>query len=104
MATGLGDTPAALLTGDEAALEHFELLGTRSTGGLHWIQLLPVSPEADFSAVELGFADDELQLIEFVDRLGQRTNKRCDGLRSNHRMSAICNQNGDGSIADPGSL
>lgn len=87
MATGLGDTPAALLTGDEAALEHFELLGTRSTGALHWIQLLPVSPEADFSAVELGFADDELQLIEFVDRLGQRTKVSLSGIDRAPRLA-----------------
>ena len=73
MATGLGDTPAALLTGDEAALGHFELLGSWSAGGLAWLQLAPLSVEADFSTVDLGFAAGELQQIEFVDRLGQRT-------------------------------
>lgn len=73
MATGLGNTPAALLTGDEAALEHFELLDSWLADGLVWLQLAPVSPEADFSTVDLGFVDSELQRIEFVDRLGQRT-------------------------------
>lgn len=73
MASGLGDTPAALLTGDEKALEHFKLLGSRSADGLHWLQLAPVSVEADFSTVDLGFASGELRKIEFVDRLGQRT-------------------------------
>jgi len=73
MATGLGDTPAALLTGDVAALEHFELLRSWSADDLHWLQLAPLSLEADFSTVDLGFADGEIRQIEFVDRLGQQT-------------------------------
>ena len=73
MSTGLGDTPAALLTGDEEALEQFELIRSWSADGLQWLQLAPISPEADFSSVDLGFANGELQQIEFVDRLGQRT-------------------------------
>ncbi|MDP6674962.1 MAG: outer membrane lipoprotein chaperone LolA [Gammaproteobacteria bacterium] len=73
LATGLGDTPAALLTGDETALEHFELLSSWSIDDLQWLQLAPISPEADFSIVDLGFAAGELQQIIFIDRLGQRT-------------------------------
>jgi outer membrane lipoprotein carrier protein len=73
ISAGLGDTPAALLTGDESALENFELLGTWMIDGLQWLQLAPVSAEADFATVDIGFTGDELQQIEFVDRLGQRT-------------------------------
>jgi outer membrane lipoprotein carrier protein len=73
ISAGLGDTPAALLTGDESALENFALLRTWIIDGLHWLQLAPVSAEADFATVDIGFAGDELQRIEFVDRLGQRT-------------------------------
>jgi outer membrane lipoprotein carrier protein len=73
MAEGLGDTPAALLTGDDEALKQFELLKSWSADNLQWLQLAPVSSEADFSIVELGFASGDLQQIEFVDRLGQRT-------------------------------
>jgi len=73
ISAGLGDTPAALLTGDVSALENFELLRTWIIDGLHWLQLAPVSAEADFATVDIGFTGDELQQIEFVDRLGQRT-------------------------------
>ncbi len=73
LATGLGDTPAALLTGDTKALEHFELLRSWSANDVEWLQLAPISPEADFSIVDLGFTAGELQQLEFVDRLGQRT-------------------------------
>ena len=80
MATGLGDTPAALLTGDARALEHFELLKTWSANNFRWLQLAPISPEADFTTVDLGFLADELQQIEFVDRLGQRTRLTLSGI------------------------
>jgi len=73
MAAGLGDTPAALLTGDVAALEHFRPVDSWSSDDLHWLQLAPISAEADFSTVDLGFGTGELRQIEFVDRLGQRT-------------------------------
>lgn len=73
LATGLGDTLAALLTGDSKALDHFELLRSWSADDLQWLQLAPISPEADFSIVDLGFAGGELRQLEFVDRLGQRT-------------------------------
>ena len=58
MATGLGDTPAALLTGNESVLEHFNLLDSWTTDGIHWLQLAPLSAEADFSTVEIGFIDN----------------------------------------------
>ena len=73
ISAGLGDTPAALLTGDESALENFKLLRTWNIDGLHWLQLAPISVEADFATVDIGFTGDELRQIEFVDRLGQRT-------------------------------
>jgi len=87
MATGLGDTPAALLTGDEAALEHFELLSSWSADGLQWLQLAPISAEADFSTVDLGFVAGELQQIEFVDRLGQRTRVTLSAIDRSPRLT-----------------
>jgi outer membrane lipoprotein carrier protein len=80
MAAGLGDTPAALLTGDAEALEQFELLDSWTIEGFDWLQLAPISTEADFSTVDIGFADGELQRIEFVDRLGQRTRLILSGI------------------------
>ena len=43
-------------------------------------------------------------MFDDSDRLWQRSNERSDGLRSNRRMGAIRNQNGDGSFANPSSL
>ncbi len=80
MTAGLGDTPAALLTGDEAALEEFEFVSAWADADIQWLQLAPVSLEADFSTVDLGFVGSELQRIEFLDRLGQRTRLLLSGI------------------------
>jgi outer membrane lipoprotein carrier protein len=69
----LGATPAALLTGDVAALEHFEYVGTEIDGTTEWIQLRPRAAESDFESIILGFGADELVEIALLDRLGQRT-------------------------------
>ncbi len=70
---GLGETPAALLTGATEVLDHFDYRGSAADGGMRWLRLEPRSAESDFAAIELGFAADELQRIFLTDRLGQRT-------------------------------
>ncbi|MFQ5634868.1 MAG: outer membrane lipoprotein chaperone LolA [Gammaproteobacteria bacterium] len=70
---GLGATPAALLTGSADVLDHFEYRGGAIDGDIRWLRLEPRSAESDFTGVELGFVEDELQRIFLTDRLGQRT-------------------------------
>lgn len=71
--TGLGATPAALLTGDTHVLDQFEFLGSTVDAGIEWMRLQPVSPESDFNTISLGFDDDGLVQIVLDDRLGQQT-------------------------------
>lgn len=70
---GLGETPAALLTGAADVLDHFDYRGSEVDGGIRWLRLEPRAAESDFSGIELGFAGDELRRILLTDRLGQRT-------------------------------
>ncbi|MBT8443645.1 MAG: outer-membrane lipoprotein carrier protein LolA, partial [Gammaproteobacteria bacterium] len=70
---GLGETPAALLTGAADVLDHFEYRGSETDGDISWLRLEPRAAESDFSGVELGFAGSELRRIFLTDRLGQRT-------------------------------
>ena len=51
------------------------------------VALAPISVEADFSTVDIGFAGDELQRIEFVDRLGQRTRLMLSGIDRSPRLA-----------------
>lgn len=70
---GLGETPAALLTGTADVLDHFDYRGSAEDGEFRWLRLEPRSAESDFAGIELGFNDGELQRIFLTDRLGQRT-------------------------------
>jgi outer membrane lipoprotein carrier protein len=70
---GLGETPAALLTGTADVLDHFDYRGSAVEGELRWLRLEPRSAEADFAGIELGFARGELRRIFLTDRLGQHT-------------------------------
>jgi len=70
---GLGETPAALLTGAADVLDHFDYRGSEVDGDIRWLRLEPRAAESDFSGIELGFAGDELRRVFLSDRLGQRT-------------------------------
>ena len=88
LSAGLGDTPAALLTGDTAALEQFEVLDNWQASGLDWLRLAPKSAEADFALIEIGFDGPELSAIEFVDQLGQRTRILLSNIQRPDQFSA----------------
>jgi outer membrane lipoprotein carrier protein len=70
---GLGETPAALLTGDTGILDQFEFQGSESFAGIEWMRLRPRSDASDFESISLGFDDDGLVQISLSDRLGQQT-------------------------------
>lgn len=78
---GLGETPAALLTGSADVLERFEFLGSDSDGELLWVRLGPRSTDADFESIRLAFRGTELAQLELRDRLGQTTQLEFSDLR-----------------------
>jgi outer membrane lipoprotein carrier protein len=69
----LGETPAALLSGDAKALDRFELIDASASDHLEWVQLRPVSQESDFERIRLAFEAGELTELTLEDRLGQTT-------------------------------
>jgi len=70
---GLGETPAALLTGSVDVLETFEFLGSDTEDDLLWVNLGPRSEAGDFDRIRLGFDGPLLTRLELRDRLGQMT-------------------------------
>ncbi len=70
---GLGETPAALLTGAVRIADRFELLGTSQLEDLLWVRLGPQDDVADFAEIRLAFDDENLAGLELADRLGQTT-------------------------------
>lgn len=88
LTSGIGDTPAALLTGRESVLERFRVEKSWKAEGLALVRLLPRSPDADFAGVTLGFDGPILRRLLLDDRLGQQTRIDLSEVRINPRLPA----------------
>jgi outer membrane lipoprotein carrier protein len=69
----LGSTPAVLLGGSSDVLNDFDYIGSFDDRGTVWIRLRPRDTDNGFNMVELGFTDDKLSRMLFVDNLEQTT-------------------------------
>ena len=69
----IGDSPAALLAGDNDIEKRFLLKEAGSRDGLDWVDATPKSKEGSFELVRLGFKGDTLQAMELKDNFGQTT-------------------------------
>lgn len=87
LTAGIGDTPAALLTGKESVLERFDVEKSWTEGGLALVRLIPRSAEADFAGVTLGFQGSTLRQLLLDDRLGQQTRIELSETRANPTLS-----------------
>ena len=87
LTAGIGDTPAALLTGKEAVLERFTVERSWIEDGLTLVRLKPRSADSDFAGVTLGFDGPGLRRILLDDRLGQQTRIDFTDVRTNPQLS-----------------
>ncbi len=85
---GLGNTPAALLTGDLAVLDNFEVVETTQTDNILWLQLVPVKRDGDFDRISLGFFGPRLVQFELKDRLGQTTRVEFNDIQLNPTLDS----------------
>lgn len=69
----LGNTPAAILAGEGALDEAFELSGLGAEGGLAWVLAVPRQPDSSFESMRLGLAEGLLVQMELRDHFGQVT-------------------------------
>jgi chaperone LolA len=88
LAAGLGETPAALLTGDRAVLDRFELVESWSSDGVAWVRLKPRSTDSDFESVAIGFSGDKPVELRIDDRLGQQTRLFLSDIELNPKLAA----------------
>ena len=69
--------PGALLTGDRAVLDSFDVIETGSDDAETWVTLAPRSEQSDYSRVRVAFTPEALggvlSELEFVDGLNQTT-------------------------------
>ncbi|MEW5786908.1 MAG: outer membrane lipoprotein chaperone LolA [Pseudomonadota bacterium] len=79
----LGDSPAALLAGDNDIGKLFNLKETTGKDGLDWLEATPKSKDGSFEKVRLGFKGEDIQAMELKDNFGQTTLLRFSNLERN---------------------
>ncbi|NWG86880.1 MAG: outer membrane lipoprotein chaperone LolA [Hydrogenophilaceae bacterium] len=84
----VGESPAALLAGNNEIEQFFQLKETGNQDGLDWVEATPKSQEGSFERVRLGFKGDELNTMELKDRFGQTTLLRFSKFQRNPTLSA----------------
>ncbi len=84
----IGESPAALLAGNNDIEKLFTLKDAGSKDGLEWLEATPKSAEGSFEVVRLGFKGDDLHTMELKDNFGQTTLLRFVGLQRNPAMGS----------------
>jgi outer membrane lipoprotein carrier protein len=85
--SGLGSTPAALLSGSERVADLFVGRGSERIDGVTWYRLAPRDDSSDFERVSLAFAKGgELAAMELRDKLGQSTQIDFTAARRNAKL------------------
>ena len=69
----IGSSPAALLAGDAEIEKNFNLKDAGTANKLNWVEATPKSSESTFERVRMGFAGNELAVLELKDNFGQNT-------------------------------
>jgi len=84
----IGESPAALLAGNNDIDRYFNLKDGGSRDGLEWLEASPKNKDGTFQLVRLGFADGGLAAMELRDNFGQRTYLKFSGIRNNPTLAA----------------
>ena len=72
----LGNSPAALLAGNNEIERIYTLTNLGNQEGLDWLEAVPKSKENAFERVRLGFGKSGLEAMELRDAFGQTTRLR----------------------------
>lgn len=69
----MGNTPALLLSSNEALENGFLMRNMNQANGMQWVELVPKDADAGFTGIQLGFEKGELRQMHLSDNLGQTT-------------------------------
>ena len=84
----LGNSPAALLAGNNEIERIYTLTNLGNQEGLDWLEAVPKSKENAFERVRLGFGKSGLEAMELRDAFGQVTIIKFAGLETNPKLPA----------------
>lgn len=79
----IGESPAALLAGDNDLEKLFNIRDVGEKDGLEWLEATPKGKEGSFEKVRMGFKGNDLATMELQDNFGQTTLLRFSGLERN---------------------
>jgi outer membrane lipoprotein carrier protein len=83
----IGESPAALLAGNNDLDKHFDLRDSGSKNGLEWLEATPKRSEGTFEMVRLGFKESNLAAMELQDNFGQKTLLNFSKMKNNPSLS-----------------
>ncbi len=81
-----GDSPILALHGGFNVPAHYEVTQLDNEDGLSWWELTPKDPQAQYRALRLAFAGNELRRITLLDGLGQQVLLTLRNIRRNPRL------------------
>ena len=84
----IGESPAALLAGNNDMEKLFSLKDTGDKDGLEWLEATPKGKEGSFEKVRMGFRGNDLSAMELQDNFGQTTQLRFTNLERNPAMGS----------------
>ncbi len=84
----LGSSPAAPLAGDNAIEKNFNLREGESKDGLDWVEAQAKAADSTFERLRIGFAGNDLKVMEIVDNFGQTTTLTFGTLERNPALPA----------------
>ena len=84
----LGNTPAAILAGDNALDKNFVLKDAGAADGLEWVEATPKADDSSFERIRLGFAGGQLKAMVLHDNFGQTTSLQFGQLERNPSLDA----------------
>jgi outer membrane lipoprotein carrier protein len=82
----LGQSPAALLSGDNALDRNFEVVDAGKADGLEFVDATPRAPESGVERVRIGFRDNLPRVMELRDTFGNVTTLTFDSFERNVRL------------------
>lgn len=85
--TALKNTPASVLLAGESLEESFRATERGEHAGQKWLELTPRDAESDIEQVLLGFADNQLNILELSDKFGQVTQFHFSAMQRNPVIS-----------------
>jgi outer membrane lipoprotein carrier protein len=83
----LGDSPAALLAGNNDLEKYYLLTDAGKLADIEWLEAVPKNKDSTFERMRMGFSGDALTLMELKDNFGQTTLIKFTSLEKNPKLA-----------------